>query len=321
MDEKVSIIVPVYNGERFVKSCVECLLAQTYESIEIIIINDGSTDRTKSILENLDHPQLVVVHQENKGVSEARNKGLALATGKYICFIDCDDQVSPIYCETLVQGMKKNGLAIGGYEVVKKNKKKQFLPTKEVQPIEKALISSLNYQQVNTALWNKMFLLKLIKKNSLQFDSKITIGEDLLFLFTYAKFVETTALFSEILYVYYENENGAMMSRGGNFKDTWLSEWAAVQEAEKLCEEKQWKECLQVIKYKKIRIAEKLLFLLYKYKKTKEPEYQQLKYFLRKNIRSIVFMKDLAYKRRFRIILNTIHPSLYSFIKKESNDE
>lgn len=100
---KVSVIVPVYNAEKYLKKCVDSLLAQTYSNVEIILINDGSTDSSPMICDEYKSDnRVVVIHQENKGVAAARNNGLRNATGDYIGFVDADDFVKEDMFEVLL---------------------------------------------------------------------------------------------------------------------------------------------------------------------------------------------------------------------------
>lgn len=104
MGEKISVIVPVYNVEAYLERCVESILQQTYANFELILINDGSTDSSGVICDNLasQHENIKVHHLENAGVSNARNTGIKLATGAWITFIDSDDFVTKDYLEILI---------------------------------------------------------------------------------------------------------------------------------------------------------------------------------------------------------------------------
>ena len=101
---KVSVIIPVYNGERFIEQCLNSVLNQTYENLEIICINDGSTDQSLKKLKEYaaKDDRVVVLSQENKGMSGARNSGMDIATGQYIAFVDCDDYIDVTMIEKLV---------------------------------------------------------------------------------------------------------------------------------------------------------------------------------------------------------------------------
>ena len=103
MDELISIIVPVYNAEKYLPACVESLLSQTYGALEVILVNDGSKDGSAALCDTYAarDSRVRVIHQENQGVSTARNAGLDHAAGKYVAFVDADDYVKPDYLERL----------------------------------------------------------------------------------------------------------------------------------------------------------------------------------------------------------------------------
>lgn len=102
---EISVIVPVYKVEKYIYECIDSVLNQTYANIEIILVDDGSPDRCGEICDEYAQKdnRVIVIHQQNAGLSAARNAGIRLATGKYICFIDSDDYVSPDYCQTLFE--------------------------------------------------------------------------------------------------------------------------------------------------------------------------------------------------------------------------
>lgn len=119
MQETVSIIVPVYNAQNFIKETIESVLAQTYRSFELILVDDISTDDSVKIIESFDDPRIVLHRMEvNDGAYAARNKGLELATGRYIAFLDADDKWSKDKLEKELKFMaeKKAGFAFTGYE-------------------------------------------------------------------------------------------------------------------------------------------------------------------------------------------------------------
>lgn len=109
-NETVSIIIPVYNCEKYIRQCVDSVINQTYHDLEIILIDDGSTDKSLQILEeyyNLDN-RVKIVHQKNQGLSASRNQGLVIAKGKYIFFLDADDFLATDQIEVLYRSVKKN---------------------------------------------------------------------------------------------------------------------------------------------------------------------------------------------------------------------
>lgn len=123
---KVSVIVPIYNSEKYIRPCLESLIKQTLKPIEIILVNDGSTDRSIDhifdLIEKYNFIRLIEI--ENSGAAEARNKGLALARGNYISFVDSDDFVHSTFLEKLYQEAenKKLDIICGSFEATYKNK-------------------------------------------------------------------------------------------------------------------------------------------------------------------------------------------------------
>lgn len=98
MNEKISIIIPYYNGEKYIRETLESVYRQTHQDFEVIIVNDGSDQNVlEASIQNMLHPNLKVIHQENQGQSAARNNGAKLATGKYILFLDCDDLIDQTF--------------------------------------------------------------------------------------------------------------------------------------------------------------------------------------------------------------------------------
>ena len=137
---KVSIIVPTYNVENYIEDCLDSLVNQTLQDIEIIVINDGSTDNT---LENIlkystKDKRIKVLYQKNAGPSAARNKGLEAATGEYVAFVDADDWISPNYMENLYREITQNNCDIAVSSVIRKgkHKNKTKLNYKNVQVIQ-----------------------------------------------------------------------------------------------------------------------------------------------------------------------------------------
>ena len=118
MEQKplISVIVPVYNGQDYLEKCIESIEAQTYENIEVLIINDGSTDATGQVCVSLKqrYSNISVITTEDEGVSAARNVGLDAAKGAYVTFVDADDRIRPKMLEALYQGMMDTGSDICG---------------------------------------------------------------------------------------------------------------------------------------------------------------------------------------------------------------
>ena len=120
MKPTVSIIIPVYQVEKYLDKCIASVVGQTYQNLQIILVDDGSTDRSPAICDGRKErdPRITVVHQPNGGLSRARNAGLKLATGEFIGFVDSDDWIEPDMVETLLTALQETDadIAVGGFE-------------------------------------------------------------------------------------------------------------------------------------------------------------------------------------------------------------
>lgn len=173
MDEKISIIVPVYNVEGYLEECINSLIHQTYLNIDIILIDDGSSDSSGEICDKykkIDN-RIQVVHKKNGGVSSARNAGLSLVNTKYISFVDPDDYVSEQFIEKLYNSLIENSadIAVCNFFTIKG---KNIFEEKEIRDKnlnqEEALRLLVKDEIMSSYLWNKLFKRELF--NNLQFD-------------------------------------------------------------------------------------------------------------------------------------------------------
>lgn len=207
---RVSIIIPVYNTEKFLKRCIESVLNQSYTNIEIILINDGSTDTSGEICDEFakKDDRIITIHQKNQGVSSARNTGLKYSTGQYIQFIDSDDSVNINMTNLLVHSIIKNkcDIAVCGYSTIGKEKKDVVYPSSLFERNEFLIASYIN-QTVSPLIWgscNMIFKKQIIDDNSISFNHKYFMGEDGLFTLRYLEYCNKVYIIGESLYNYYQ---------------------------------------------------------------------------------------------------------------------
>lgn len=190
--DKVSIVVAVYNAEKTLKKCVESLLNQTYNNIEIILVNDCSKDNSLDICTEYSKTNdnvKVISNEKNSGVSATRNNGINNSTGEYICFVDSDDYVESNYIEVLYYYYQKcNTVPICGF--VYHDEYNHAKPVKYSWSGNEELVSlgeafRLKSELYLTALWNKLFDRRLIVEKNIRFDTNISVGEDLRFSIEY----------------------------------------------------------------------------------------------------------------------------------------
>lgn len=189
MKDKISIIIPVYNLEKYIKRAVESVLKQTYSNIEVIIVDDGSSDKSWTIIQEIadGDNRVVPIHQENGGVTSARLNGVRHSMGEWIGFVDGDDEVEPDMYEILLNNAKKYNADIShcGYQMIFDDGRVNYFHNTGCfveQDRTKALKDLLDGSLVEPGLWNKLFHKNLFHSllHSTVMDENIKINEDLL---------------------------------------------------------------------------------------------------------------------------------------------
>ena len=204
---RISIIVPVYNGEKHLSECIQSILDQSFTDIEVIVINDGSTDGSLSLIKRYaqNDSRIVVINQKNKGVSAARNAGLSKARGDYIMFVDADDYIArKDALELLIDFAKENG----NPEVVCFRRVGDTRGRKAPSGYSKlndSIIGRMIVDETINTLWDKLYKKSIIKENSIKFPVGIRMAEDLLFNVQYFREAKTIGFFDEELYYYRED--------------------------------------------------------------------------------------------------------------------
>lgn len=207
-----SVIIPIYNTEKYLTRCINSIINQTYKKMELILVDDGSTDDSKKICDKFarDYEMIKVVHQKNRGVSAARNVGLKLASNEYIVFVDSDDWIERETLENLYNVIKHNETDCIVFnlkeQVLKKIENKNQTQTWE-EEIEKLIIT----ERINSPV-NKVYRNSIIKNNNIKFDEEVSIGEDLLFNIEYFTSSKKIYILNKELY-HYEVSNNKSLSR------------------------------------------------------------------------------------------------------------
>lgn len=177
MPKTVSVVIPVYNAQETIGKCLDSILGQDYGPVEIIAINDGSTDGSLAVLNGYAaaNDSIVVIDTPNQGVSNTRNNAINIATGDYLIFVDCDDYIDPDYVTTYMNQMDDNlDIIIGGWRRVDEQGKLMF---------ERSLHGSEWESYINVYAWSKLYRRDFLVKNGVQF-LDYGIGEDMYFAFT-----------------------------------------------------------------------------------------------------------------------------------------
>ena len=220
---KISVIVPVYNTEKYLDECLNSVENQTLKDIEIICVNDGSTDKSLEILNNHagKDSRIKVIDKENGGVSKARNAGMKIAKGEYITFLDSDDLLSPIAYEKMYDLAKVHKPEVVKCEVLDffegnpiesnlENYDDSKVKVFEVETFQQDPYSQLNYD--NGVVWNKIYSRKFLLDNDLLFNEKVALAEDSMFNWLCGASVKKQVITYNILYFYRINRPGSIMS-------------------------------------------------------------------------------------------------------------
>lgn len=210
----ITVIIPVYNVEKYLTACIESVVNQTYQDLQIILIDDGSMDASPQICDKYaeeDH-RIVVIHKVNEGVSKARNVGLDLAEGKYVMFVDSDDWIEPHCIQSMIDLMKTYLVQIVSAQFYINDDKGNQIPSRNV--VEKVISGeeALNCYSPYyfTSCWGKLYSVQVIK--NIRFRTEYYYSEDTLF-YTEALFVTNSVFFTnKKLYHYRSNPLGATNS-------------------------------------------------------------------------------------------------------------
>lgn len=219
---KVSVIVPVYKVEKYIGKCIESILSQTFKDFELILVDDGSPDRSGAICDQYAQKdsRIQVIHKENGGVSSARNVGIAESKGEWLCFVDSDDTVDKDYIETLYAGIIEYNdvdISIAGYRsvdgVLNLISTNKFEKTFDSQDLPKVLSLAEINNTINSPVC-KLFKKNIIIDNNLEFEPTLSYGEDHIFVLNYLMYVKNIYVSNQVIYNYFHRLNDSLTSAG-----------------------------------------------------------------------------------------------------------
>lgn len=217
-NSRISVIVPVYNAEKYIGRCVESILNQTYSNIELILVNDGSNDKSLELLREYEQidSRVVLVDKPNSGVADARNAGIEISTGEYIGFVDADDYIEPEMYEILHKAIVDESADIVCCGYKQQYKDFYYLLATESKKVLNGVENILSYylrQDIRSGIgdgnWNKLFKRESI--DSIRY-KKYANGEDIEFQYNVFKNSNRMVCIQDILYCYVMNDNSAANS-------------------------------------------------------------------------------------------------------------
>lgn len=214
---EISIIIPVYNASKYLAECLDSVLVQTFTDIEIICINDGSTDDSLQILKAYQQKdsRIIIIDQKNGGVSAARNAGLAIAQGKYIGFVDSDDTVNPDYFDTLFKAAERHHADMVFSRSLSDSCAIKYNRLYNQQEIREFILPLYFKEDGHNSVWNKLYSAEVIRENNIIFPVGKTHGEDAVFNIHFLLHTSTLYTLDYSGYHYRETEGSATRNASG----------------------------------------------------------------------------------------------------------
>lgn len=223
---KIDIIVPVYNAASYIERCILSILNQSYQDFRLILVDDGSQDESLHICQHFAgiDDRITIIHQSNKGVSEARNTGLSIIEGDWVMFVDSDDYLSESALEVFTNSTNEDvDLVISSFVC-------EYNVGKRIVNFGSGKIKRASFYKLfseaglasKTSIWGKFFRQSLIKKSNLRFDSKMKHAEDLVFLFQYLAECQAIAMTENVCYHYVFDNTQSLSRRVNDFEtESW----------------------------------------------------------------------------------------------------
>lgn len=263
---RFSLILPVYNVEKYISKCLDSIIEQTFSDFEVILVDDGSKDKSFQVCASYAQKdsRIKVIRKENEGVSAARNKGIEAATGEWVVFVDPDDWLSTDClekCEAMIQKYNVDAICYNAVKVIEadNNSEKEMKKiTPDQYAIEKSNMHELlyalaasNYRktfyagEMIRAVWGKALKTDIINNHKIRFDTKLTHGEDCVFLMEYFSKCRNCLLMNQYLYYYNIRQGSAVTSGPKNMDD--LYKYQFMQIYHNLSEYTSEKDCETVL--------------------------------------------------------------------------
>ncbi len=319
MVELITVVVPVYNVENYVIRCVESIINQTYKHLEIILVDDGSKDKSGQICDELARKdtRIKVIHKKNGGLSDARNVGIDIARGKYLSFIDGDDDIEPNMIEKLYNTIKDNDAQISMCRMIKIEKNKSY-PTREFPSIESKLVMTgldanklLLKDVIDCSACLKLYRIEVF--DSLRFPYGKT-NEDFALMYKLFYKANKVVYISDILYHYYFREQSittsafSLKSFDKYYNSLDMLQWVK-------------KNCPKILSEARHHLHLQTMFLLKhliinNLEKTYIEQYKKLKSTITKQTFYILFDKYKTIKEKFSVLVMGWFPSLYKILRK-----
>lgn len=312
MNNLVSIIIPAYNVEKYIKKCIKSCINQSYRNIEILIINDGSKDNTPKIIDDISQKdtRIKVFHRENHGVSDTRNYGIKNAMGEFIIFLDADDYLSEEYVQYMLNLLNETESDFAFSKVCFTNIN-QSSGSKKIYKIDNIKATALLLSRdIEVGCWNKIYKKSLLLDNNIFFSNDLFFGEGLHFITKVAQYSKNVGVGEKRVY-YYRKNNINSATTSFNYNKIENGEKSLLRIFDEF-----------ILKDKSIILAWEIHYCFFAINSlisiinnSKNIENYELKYkywnnIIRKYSIKIFFQKNIKFKTKIKILLMCLNPKI-----------
>ena len=311
-DILVSVIVPAYNVEKYIEKCLMSILKQTHKNIEVIIIDDGSKDSTKLIIDTFARrdKRIQIISQNNSGVSVARNTGIEISRGNYIVFIDGDDYIAADYVRYMLNLIEKTGsdfcLSTKCYtKKVEKQVESEFI--KKLTPEEATSI--LLSPDVIVGCWNKIYSRQFIINKGLKFSNTLFYGEGLTFITSAAQLADSVGVGNRKVY-YYRRNNESSATTQFNIEKIYNGEVALNNIRNNFTVNSEKVKTMHKLHTSLFYLSALVRMRTHSVKKEYKKDYMKWRKKLLSNTLNLIFKKEVSYYRKAMLIGGCISPLL-----------
>lgn len=313
MEKMISVIVPIYNSEKYLNKCIDSLLRQSYKNIELILIDDGSKDNSLSVCYKYaaTDSRVKVHHKENEGIAKTRNYGLRVSSGEYIAFVDSDDYVDHDFLRLLYEAMEANHCELSICSFARFMDNKIIHNTiEESRVVDKTELELLFFTDSNIgkANWNKLYKAELLE--NLQFPD-ICLGEDYVFNFEYLKRVNKVAIINKELY-YYRITPSSLSNLTSYSKKKMTDQ---IVSRSSVIDAIQNKKALALAKREYLKVVKNAIILLLKSENSSAADYTYYRGIIKENFSPLDILR-LGGKGMIQTVICLYFPLIYSIKKK-----
>lgn len=320
--EKVSVLMPIYNVEKYLRESIDSVLKQTYPDFELILVDDGSPDGCGKIIDEYANKddRVIAIHQKNAGVDAARNNAIGRATGKYIAFIDSDDAYEKNYIERLVEAIEQDDsdMSVCGFVPFGIDNPPKFKTiSKRTVNSNTAIKLALGYNSVNGYVWNKLFKKEIMEREHILFEDGYWACDDILFTGNYIYHCKKISIIEDALYRYRQVASGANRVRysGIPFDRKWMSSFKVTGHFKDIYQDPDVELACNLHEVREASIVLRAIAA----SGYKGDEYKELIGIIRKYSFKFITDKYSSYYQKMSVILTFISPKLELLVWKLLN--